>query len=214
MHSRRRFLAFASGAVLGLWLPAARALRAGQDYELVEFPQPTLDGKRVEVLELFYYGCPHCFDLEPLLNKWLKTLPRHAYFRRLPAVFNDGWVPLAKAYFAAEALGVVDQLHGPMFEAIHLQGMNLNNRAQLLRFVATRGVDAARFEKAYDSFAVQTKVQQAREQTSAYGIQGVPSLVVDGKYRTSASLTGGYDRLFSVVDELIALAWKEHANRR
>lgn len=216
MNSRRRFLGFAAAFSLGLVaLPAAyAALRPGRDYELVEFPQPTLDPKRVEVLELFFYGCPHCFDLEPMLNKWVATLPRHAYFRRMPAIFNDGWVPLAKAYFAAEALGVVEKLHGEIFNAIHLQGMNLNNRDTLLRLVAARGVDAKKFAQAYDSFGVQAKVQQAREQTSAYGIQGVPSLIVDGKYRTSSSLTGSHEKLFPVLDELIALAWKEHAAKR
>ncbi len=166
------------------------------------------------MLELFFYGCPHCFDLEPLLVKWVKKLPRHAYFRRMPAIFNDGWVPLAKAYYAAEALGVVDKLHGEIFNAIHLQGVNLNDRGNLLRFVAARGVDAAKFAKAYDAFGVQTQVRQARELTAAYGIQGVPSLIVDGKYRTSSSLTGSHEKLFPVLDELIALAWKERTAKR
>lgn len=216
MNPRRRFLILATSATtLGLLRPlSAAALTLGRDYEAVEFPQPTTDPKRVEVLELFFYGCPHCFDLEPLLVKWVKKLPRHAYFRRMPAIFNDGWVPLAKAYYAAEALGVVDKLHGEIFNAIHLQGVNLNDRGNLLRFVGARGVDAAKFAKAYDSFGVQTQVRQARELTAAYGIQGVPSLIVDGKYRTSSSLTGSHEKLFPVLDELIALAWKERAAKR
>jgi DNA-binding NarL/FixJ family response regulator/protein-disulfide isomerase len=209
MPTRRRFLGLAAATLaLSPFALSRAALVAGRDYALVEFPQPTLDPKRVEVLELFFYGCPHCFELEPLLSKWLKTLPRHAYFRRMPAVFHDGWVPLAKAYYALEALGLVDKLHAAIFDAIHLQGANLNKRENLLRFIAAQGVDAARFGTAYDSFAVQTKVQQARELTSAYGIQGVPSMIVDGRYRTSSSQTGGHERLFPVLDELIALAWR------
>ncbi|MEJ5211830.1 MAG: thiol:disulfide interchange protein DsbA/DsbL [Burkholderiales bacterium] len=216
MTHRRRFLSLAAaGAALACLPPGlARAATAGRDYALVEFPQPTLDPKRVEVLELFYYGCPHCFELEPLLNQWLKRLPRHAYFRRMPAIFNDAWVPLAKAYYAAEALGVVEKLHGDLFNAIHLQGINLNRRDTLLRFVAQRGVDATRFGAAYDSFGVQAKVQQARDLTSAYGIEGVPSMIVDGKYRTSSSMTGSHEKLFPVLDDLIALAWKQRGAKR
>jgi len=215
MPTRRRFLGLAAATLaLSPFALSRAALVAGRDYALVEFPQPTLDPKRVEVLELFFYGCPHCFELEPLLTKWLKTLPRHAYFRRMPAVFHDGWVPLAKAYYALEALGLVDKLHAAIFDAIHLQGANLNKRENLLRFIAAQGVDAARFGAAYDSLAVQTKVQQARELTSAYGIQGVPSMIVDGRYRTSSSQTGGHERLFPVLDELIALAWRERSGKR
>ncbi|MEO1766742.1 thiol:disulfide interchange protein DsbA/DsbL [Thiobacter aerophilum] len=217
MTDRRQFLNLAAASAALACLPAgvARAtLVAGRDYALVEFPQPTLDPKRVEVLEFFFYGCPHCFELEPLINRWLKTLPRHAYFRRLPAIFNDAWVPLAKAYFAAEALGVVEKLHGDLFNAIHLQGINLNNRDTLLRFVAQRGIDAAKFGAAYDAFGVQAKVQQARDLTSAYGIEGVPSMIVDGKYRTSSSMTGSHEKLFPVLNELIALAWRQHAAQR
>lgn len=216
MTDRRRFLRLAAAGALTC-LPSGlvrAALVAGRDYALVEFPQPTLDPKRVEVLELFFYGCPHCFELEPLLNQWLKTLPRHAYFRRMPAIFNDAWVPMAKAYYAAEALGVVDKLHGDMFSAIHLQGVNLNNRDNLLRFVAQRGVDSAKFASAYDSFGVKAKVAQARDLTSAYGIEGVPSMIVDGKYRTSSSMTGSHEKLFPVLDELVALAWKQRSAKR
>jgi len=217
MNQRRQFLKFtAATAAIGL-LPARpghAALVAGKDYALVDFPQATTDPKRVEVLELFFYGCPHCFELEPLLVAWTKKLPRHAYFRRMPAIFNDGWVPMAKAFYAAEALGVTEKLHADLFNAIHLQGINLNNRDNLLRFVAGRGVDAGKFGAAYDSFGVQNKVKQARDLTGAYGIQGVPSLIVDGKYRTSSSMTGSHEQLFPVLDQLIALAQKEHAGKR
>lgn len=216
MNTRRRLLALAaSGAAAALLGPLrALALVRGREYEPLEFPQATTDPKRVEVLELFFYGCPHCFELEPVLTGWLRTLPRHAYFRRMPAIFNEGWVPLAKAYYAAEALGVLEKLHGEIFNAIHLQGLNLNQRDNLLRFVASRGVDAKRFAAAYDSFGVDARIRQAKDLTSAYGIQGVPSVIVDGKYRTSSSMAGGHDKLVRVLDELIALAWKERGGKR
>lgn len=214
MNDRRRFLTYTASLALALAAPRALALQVGRDYELVEFPQPTLDPKRVEVLELFFYGCPHCFDLEPLLAAWLKKLPPHAYFRRQPAIFNDGWAPLARAFFAAEALGATNKLHPAFFDAIHLQGMNLNRREALLRVVAARGVDAKKFAEAYDSFGVEAKVKQARELTSAYGIQGVPAMIVDGRYRTSSSLAGSHEKLFPVLDELVRLAWKEKSGTR
>ncbi len=217
MNNRRQFLKLAAGAAAVGLLPARpsqAALLEGRDYALVEFPQPTPDPKRVEVLELFFYGCPHCFELEPLLEPWVKKLPKYAYFRRMPAIFNDAWVPMAKAFYAAQDLGVLEKLHSDMFNAIHLQGINLNSREVLLRFVASRGVDAKKFGEAYDSFGVQNQVSQARQLTSAYGIQGVPSMIVDGKYRTSSSMTGSHEKLFPVLNQLIAMALKEHGGKR
>lgn len=217
MNKRRQFLKLtAATAALGV-LPARyseAALLVGKDYALVDFPQPTTDPKRVEVLELFFYGCPHCFELEPLLVPWVKKLPKYAYFRRMPAIFNDSWVPMAKAFYAAEDLGVLEKLHSDMFNAIHLQGINLNSRETLLRFVAARGVDAKKFGAAYDSFGVQNQVNQARQLTSAYGIEGVPSMIVDGKYRTSSSMVGSHEKLFPALNELIAMALKEHGSKR
>lgn len=217
MNDRRRFLKLtAVTAALGM-LPARyseAALVAGKDYALVDFPQPTTDPKRVEVLELFFYGCPHCFELEPLLEPWVRKLPKDVYFRRMPAIFNDSWVPMAKAFYAAQDLGVLEKLHSDMFNAIHLQGINLNSRETLLRFVAAHGVDAKKFGEAYDSFGVQNQVSQARQLTGAYGIEGVPSMIVDGKYRTSSSMAGSHQKLFPVLNQLIALARKEHGGRR
>lgn len=217
MNNRRQFLKLAAATTAIGLLPvqASRAaLVEGRDYALVEFPQPTTDPKRVEVLELFFYGCPHCFELEPLLEPWVKKLPKYAYFRRMPAIFNDSWVPMAKAFYAAQDLGVLEKLHSDMFNAIHLQGINLNSRDTLLRFVAARGVDAKKFGEAYDSFGVQNQVSQARQLTGAYGIQGVPSMIVDGKYRTSSSMTGSHEKLFPVLNQLIAMALKEHGGKR
>ena len=216
MTQRRQFLKIsAATAALGLFAPASEArLIPGKDYAELDFPQATTDPKRIEVLELFYYGCPHCFELEPILLRWLKHLPKNAYFRRMPAIFNDSWVPMAKAFYAAEALGVLDKLHEPMFNAIHLQGINLNSKDTLLKFVASQGVDAAKFGAAYDSFGVQAKVNEAHQLTGSYGITGVPSVIVDGKYRTSSSMVGSHEKLPAALDELIAMVQRERARKR
>lgn len=216
MSNRRQFLKLtAATAVLGLAAGHSQAaLLPGREYALLDFPQPTTDPKRVEVLELFFYGCPHCFELEPIIVPWARKLPKHAYFRRMPAIFNDSWVPMAKAFYAAEALGVTEKLHSVMFNAIHLQGVNLNSRDTLLKFVAAQGVDGAKFGAAYDSFGVQAKVTEARQLTGAYGITGVPAMVVDGKYRTASSMVGGHEKLLPALNELIALAQRERGGKR
>lgn len=213
---RRQFLQLsASAAALGLIVPASEAkLMAGTEYAALDFPQATTDPDRIEVLELFYYGCPHCFELEPYLVSWLKKMPKQAYFRRMPAIFNDGWVPMAKAFYAAEALGLLEKLHAPMFDAIHVKRLNLNSKDALLNFVSSQGVDAAKFGAAYDSFGVQARVKEAYQLTGSYGITGVPAIVVDGKYRTSSSMAGGHAKLPTVLNELIALAQRERGGKR
>lgn len=206
MLTRRHFLLTAAG--LTFLSPVARALTAGQDYLVVQPPLPTRDPKRVEVLEFFWYGCPHCFALEPDLSAWVKTLPKYAYFRRVPAVFPQTahWVPMARAYYAAEILGLSDKLHADIFNAIHLSGQDLNNREVLLDFVQKMGVNRKQFAAALDSPEVKARVTKSQSLSVASGIQGVPALVVDGKYQTSITQTGTPEKLFSTLNELIALA--------
>lgn len=211
MTTRRNFLIASTGlAALGLLPQGVHAANAGSDYALINPAAPTLDPKRIEVLEFFWYGCPHCFNLEGDLAAWKKTLAKDVYFRRLPASAPAHWVPLAKAYFAAEALGVSDKLHSDMFNAIHLSGMNLNEREVLLKFVEQYGVNRKQFAAAYDSPAVQTKVQQARDLGQKAGVDSVPTLIINGRFRTSPYMAGNsHDKLFKIVDELIGLARKK-----
>lgn len=207
MTSRREFLiASTSLATLAL-APRAHAATAGTDYAVLTPAVPTLDPKRIEVLEFFWYGCPHCFNLEGDLAAWKKTLAKDVYFRRMPASGPAHWVPLAKAYFAAEALGVTEKLHVDMFNAIHLSGMNLNERETLLKFVEQYGVNRKQYAAAYDSPAVQAKVKQAQELGAKAGVDSVPTLIINGRFRTSPSMVGGsHDKLFTVVNELIGNA--------
>lgn len=204
MTSRRKFLLAA--ATLPFIPLSAHALTQGKEYALVQPALATQDPKRVEVLEFFWYGCPHCFTLEPDLAAWVKTLPKGAYFRRIPAVFNPSWAHLARAYYAAEGLGVTEKLHYDIFNAIHLSGQNLNNRETLLSFVEKLGVNRKKFAQQLDSPEVTARVEMSQRLGAAAKLQGVPALVVDGKYQTSVSQTGGQDQLFVVLNELITLA--------
>jgi thiol:disulfide interchange protein DsbA len=192
----------------------AAEVQTGKSYAVVSPTMPVETGKKIEVLELFWYGCPHCFDLEPDLEQWVKTLPKDVEFRRMPAPLRNSWVPMAKAYYAEEALGVTDKLHADIFNAIHLQGLNLNDENVLADFVAKEGVDSKKFMAAYNSFGVRSEVESARTKVLAYGAMGVPTLIVDGKYRTDNELSGGGKKLFQVLDQLIKKARAERAVKR
>lgn len=185
----------------------------GRDYELVTPAQRPETGKKIEVLEIFWYGCPHCFALEPELGKWVKQLPRDVEFRRMPGIFRDNWVPGAKAFYTFETLGLTNKLHGEMFNAIHLDGINFDDDRTLFDWAQQHGVNRKQFADAYSSFSVQSKVLRARQMTRAYGINGVPSIIVDGKYRTSPSMTGSYPALFNVIDQLIQKARQERGRK-
>jgi thiol:disulfide interchange protein DsbA len=183
----------------------AWAFTEGVDYTRLAQPQPTETGDKVEVLEFFWYGCPHCFHLEPMLEKWLANEPPNAEFRRMPAVLGPNWEPHARAFFAAELLGVQDKLHEPLFRAMHVEKRRLMDEDQLVAFAAEQGINADEFRKAYESFYVNMKVRRAAEVERRYGIDGVPTIIVNGKYRTSASQTGSNEKLIEVIDYLVKL---------
>ena len=206
MISRRQFLLTA--AALPFIPSAAHALTAGQEYEIISSPIATLDPKRVEVMELFFYGCAHCFALEPDVVAWTKTMPKNVYFRRVPAIFSQTphWIPLARAYYAAEVLNLTDKLHHDIFNAIHLSGQNLNDREALLKLVQKLGANRKQFEQALDSSEVNKRIAQAQQISNASGAKGVPAFVVDGKFLTSVTQTGSPEKLFATVNELIAKA--------
>jgi thiol:disulfide interchange protein DsbA len=197
-------------ALLSASTPAA-ALEWGKDY--LEVPaQPTAVKRgQVEVEEFFWYRCPHCFHLEPELNAWVKKLPKNVVFKRVPGILNEGWVPLARAFYALEAVGMQEKLHDDVFHAIHVEGLDLDEPGAFIDWAVKKGADRKKLTVALDSFAVETKVMRARQTTRDFRLNGVPSFVVDGKYSTSAYLTGGNPQTFKVLDELIAMESK--ANR-
>lgn len=186
--------------------PVSAAAVLGKDYVAISPPLPTDSGPKVEVVEFFWYGCSHCFDLEPALEKWAKALPKDVAFRRVPTIFRDSWVPGAKLYYTLEAMGELERLHKDVFDAIHVERVNLFDDKALLEWVGKKGIDPKKFSETYNSFGVQNKVQRARQITQASKADGVPALAVQGKYLTSGSMTGGYKALFAVLDELIVKA--------
>jgi thiol:disulfide interchange protein DsbA len=209
-----RALAFLAAAVFSLTaLAAGPEAFEGHDYTLLKNAQPVATGKKVEVLEFFWYRCPHCFQLEPSLNKWLKTLPKDAQVRRVPAVFRDDWMPGAKLYYTLEQMGLLDKLHHKVFDAYHLENINLNDPAVLGGWIAKQGVDRKKFEGIYNSFSTQSKATQGARLATTYAISGVPTFIVDGKYATSVSMTGKESRLFEVLDQLIVKARTERGGK-
>ncbi|MCL7423361.1 MAG: thiol:disulfide interchange protein DsbA/DsbL [Methylobacter sp.] len=178
-------------------------------YETLSQAQPTNNPAKVEVIEFFWYGCPHCYDFEPLLRKWEQNLPDYVEFIRQPAVFSSLWGKHAKAYFTAEALGVVDKVHADFFDAIQVKKQKLEDEDQLAKFFAEHGVDEEQFRAAYNSFLVDTKMRQAGAIAARYGVTGVPAIIINGKYKTNGPLAGSHEKMIEIMNQLIE---QERAN--
>ncbi len=190
--------------VVFLSTASARNYDEGIEYKRLKIPVPTQVGAgKIEVVELFWYGCPHCFRLEPELNKWLKSKPKNVEFIRIPAVFNKTWELHAKAYYTADFLGILDKIHKPFFGAIHLKKQRLNTAAEVKQFFIQHGVSAKEFDNVFNSFGVDVKVRRAKELSREYGISGVPALVVNGKYLTDGPMAGGRKGMIDVLNYLI-----------
>lgn len=195
------------GVICGvLWLPgnAEQPYVEGQHYERITPELATHADGKVEVIEVFWYGCHHCFAFEPSISKWLRSKPDNVVFRRVPGIFARSWVAHARAFFTAELLGVLDEIHTPLFEAIHEQRRKIGDEDSLARFFAEHGIPDEDFREAYNSFSVDTKTRQAMTASKDYGITGVPSMIVNGRFRSSARLAGSFKDLLKVVDELVA----------
>jgi thiol:disulfide interchange protein DsbA len=174
-----------------------------QNYEKITPEVTTHSDGKIEVVEVFWYGCNHCYAFEPHIEKWLKTKPDNVVFRRVPGVFSQQWVPHARAFYAAQALGVSDKIHTPLFEAIHGLDQQIGDEDSLAAFFAKYGVTDADFREAYNSFSVDTKTRQAMTASKDYGISGVPSVIVNGKFRTSARLAGSFEEMLKITDALV-----------
>ncbi|MFN2348316.1 MAG: thiol:disulfide interchange protein DsbA/DsbL [Thioalkalivibrio sp.] len=202
-----RFSTLLFGLLLaGLFMLPAQASEPaeGIDYKVLERPVPTrVEDGQVEVLELFWYGCPHCYHFEPHVQAWKDGKPEHVQFEYLPAVFNDLWALHARVFYAAEAIGKLDSLHSPFFHAIHAQGRRMADERSILRFVEQQGVDPAEFRAALVSDEVTNRVREAIQQTRDYQVEGVPSVVVDGRYLVTASMAGGFEQMIKVMEHLV-----------
>jgi thiol:disulfide interchange protein DsbA len=174
-------------------------------------PQSVETGSKIEVREFFWYGCPHCFSLEPSLQSWLKTAPKNTQFIRTPAVFNETWAVHARAYYAFETLGTTKKMHDALFHALHVDKRSLNDADSLAAFVAEKGGNRTAFLDAYNAFGMQANLNRAQQLARAYNIESVPTLIVDGKYMTNASIAGGTDKVPQVLDFLIKQAAAERS---
>ncbi len=195
--------------IVGLGLLCLSLLaHAEEGYELLNPPQPVQNTDKIEVIEFFWYGCPHCYSLEPAMVAWLKTKPANVEFIRQPAVFSDLWGKHAKAYFTAEALGVLDKVHADLFDAIQNKGQKLTSEDDLAKFFAAHGVKDEDFRAAYSSFSVDAKLRQAESIAPRYGISGVPTLIVNGKYKVTAKSAKSQENMLNVTNQLIQQASK------
>lgn len=172
----RRFL-----AALMLLL-AVNASAYADEYSMLIPPQPTHSGKKIEVLEFFFYGCIHCFHLHPYLSKWEQTMPNDVALDFVPVHFNPNWEPMAYTFFALKAMGQQKRLDDKLYNALNQDGLPLYSMDNIADFVAKNGVNRAKFVKYYQSFSVQSQVERSGQMTTAYQIEGTPTIVVDGKY--------------------------------
>lgn len=165
-------------------------------------PQPTDTGDKIEVLEFFWYGCPHCYTFEPYVSAWEKSKAKNVAFARVPAVFRPEWEVQARSYYALSNMGKVNEISGKIFTAIHKDKKHLEKKAALVDFIVKHGVDRETFLKEYDSFAVDGMVRKAKKKQKAYQIQGVPAIIINGKYMTSGSMAGSYDNMIKIINHL------------
>lgn len=186
---------------------AIAAIDEGIEYKRISPAQPTITKNKVEVVELFWYGCPHCFHFEPDLKEWLANKPDNVVFYRVPAVFNPAWALHARAFYTATSLGLFDEgkheFHEAFFEELHKHKKRLNNKNLLRSFFARFGISAEDFNNTFDSFAVNTKVNRAVTLSKRYQLEGVPTLIINGKYRTDGPMAGGRKGMIKVLDFLI-----------
>jgi thiol:disulfide interchange protein DsbA len=185
--------------------------QAGTDFNQTTQAIPTDNPAKIEVIELFWYGCSHCYAMEPVLSAWVKKLPPDVYFKRVPGLPRPDWAPMAKAYYAMETLGITEKLHSKLFEAIHKQKTlkPTDERAAIDWITKESGLDRKKIEEAFNSFSSNTKLNRAAQIFRTSGATGVPSLIIDGKTITSSSMAGSNEEALKVADYLINQARAE-----
>jgi thiol:disulfide interchange protein DsbA len=210
---RRDFsLQMATAGLGALWAGTAAGQGApveGTHYSRLAQPAPvSAPAGKIEVVEFFSYGCPHCFALEPTLEAWARRLPADVVFKRVPVGFNALYENYQKIFYALEAMGQVEHMHRKVFNAIHQQRQRLDKEADIAAFMQANGVDGAKFIELYKSFSVQSKAKQAQQLAGSYKIEGVPAMGVQGRYVTSGSQAGSNERALAVTDALVQMVRK------
>jgi len=205
----RRILPVAAAFVAALSMTAAAqsGVEEGREYIRLKNPQPVETGKKIEVIEFFSYGCPHCADLEPILQNWMKTMPSDVQLRRVPVMFQERWIPLAKIYYTLDALGEEKRLSPEVFSALHSKGLSLWQDKTFFDWAASQGLDRKKVEDMYNSFAIEGKVNRARAAAGTFQIQSVPTFIVDGKFTTYK--VASHQAIPPTLDALIAKARAE-----
>jgi thiol:disulfide interchange protein DsbA len=179
----------------------------GDQYLRLKNPQPVETGNKIEVIEFFSYGCPHCAILEPILQNWIKTMPPDVQLRRVPVMYQDRWIPLAKVYYTLQALGEEKRLSPEVFSALHQKGVSLWQDQTFFDWTASQGLDRREVADMYNSFAITNRVNRARAVSATYQVQSVPTFIVDGKFITYK--VGSHQAMPRVLDALIAKARSE-----
>lgn len=206
---------------LGAWLlmalfllagPARAGFEEGRHYMVLPFPAAVETGDKIEVREFFWYGCPHCYVLEPALANWLKKMPANAQFVRTPGT-APRWMIHGQAYYTFEAMGALDKLHGAFFKAVQEQPGAFNDEKAITDFAASQGVDRKKFGEAFNSFGVRLKLEKAKQLNQDLNISSVPAIVVDGKYLTTAAMAGGEGPMLKLLDDLIDKAATERKKK-
>ena len=215
---RREFSLSTASAVAAsaLTLPMASSALAqtsqfkeGKDYKRLEKPvAPDAPAGKVDVIEFFWYSCPHCNDFEPALDAWVKTASKDMAIRRVPVAFNASFIPQQKLYYALEGMGKLDDVHVKVFRAIHVEKQKLAKDDEIFAWIGKQGLDVAKFKEIYNSFSVSNQVRRASQLQDAYGVEGVPSMGVAGKYYTDGTMAGSMQTVLQVVESLTAMARK------
>ena len=197
--------ALVSASLFGMSAQAADVpLIAGKAYVELSNPVPVAEPGKIEVVELFWYGCPHCYSFEPVINPWAEKLPADVHFVRIPAMFGGPWDAHGQMFLTLEAMGVENKVHSAVFNAIQKDRKPLTKPEEMAEFLATQGVDKDKFLATFDSFAIKGQIVKAKELAKKYEVSGVPTMIVDGKYRFDLGTAGGPEQALNVADQLIA----------
>ena len=190
---------------LGMSNAFAIDVKEGQNYKLIVPEQPKFKGEaEIEVVEVFWYGCPHCHRFQPFIEKWLEEYGDKVTYTRMSAALRPSWNIHARAYFAAEAIGAADKTHQAFFNAIHVQKKRLNSEEEIVAFYKSQGVDENKYRKAFKSFAVESKLRRANELAKRYGVFATPTVVINGKYRTDGTMVpNGFQGMIEVIDHIV-----------
>ena len=183
---------------------AQLAFVAGSDYQVISPAVKTTQPDKVVVTEIFWYGCPHCFRFEPYVERWSAGLPEGVVFEQVPSALVKGWVVHARAYYTFQMMGALDQLHTEFFDALHLKRERLNDVDAIAGFVADHGLDEKAFREHFASFPVETLIRKNLQKEKRYGHNGVPAIIVNGKYLVTGSLAGSNERMIQIMNFLVA----------